>query len=212
MRVLCFSSECYYIKVDNLLALDVIDIEDVKKSKDCDALILVSENGCKLCLGKELLSTKSKDDFVKTKVVYYSYPALIGFFINLIKPIKRKFYIKNNQSFRVRFDKLLEANLTRGERNRDNAYQWTNKKWQISKEEANKRYNDLYNSLKENGYDEKSPMIVMINRKFGIKDQILQGHHRIGLCKEVGISEVNICFWSTPISFSFFRLFLKKKG
>jgi hypothetical protein len=54
-------------------------------------------------------------------------------------------------------------------------------------------------------------MIVMINRKFGVKDQILQGHHRIGICKEVGIKEVNICFWTAPISFKIFNLFVKKE-
>ena len=69
----------------------------------------------------------------------------------------------------------------------------------------------MYNSLKTHGYSEKSPMIVMINRKFGVKDQILQGHHRIGICKEVGIKEVNICFWTSPISLKIFNLFVKKE-
>ena len=105
----------------------------------------------------------------------------------------------------------MEANLQRGVRNRENAYQWTNKRWKMSNEEAQKRYNDLYNSIKENGYDEDSPMIVMLNRKFGIKDQILQGHHRIGICQELDVKEVNICFWATPKSFEFLKLFLKKK-
>lgn len=211
MKVLCFSSNYYFIKVCDLLKLESVKIDKCRDVNDCEAVILVDENSCKICMGHDLLLAKNSDDFVKTKVAYYSYPAFIGFFITLIKPIKRKLYVKNNQSFRVRFDKLLEANLTRGERNRENAYQWTNKKWQISKEEANKRYNDLYNSLKTHGYSEKSPMIVMINRKFGVKDQILQGHHRIGICKEVGIKEVNICFWTAPISFKIFNLFVKKE-
>ena len=156
-----------------------------------------------------MLLSADNDDFIKTKVIYNDYHPIIGFFITLIKPLKRKFYVKNNTSFRVCFERLLEAKLTRGERNRENAYQWTNKKWQISKEEAVLRYNELYNSIKNNGYDEKNPMIVMINRKFGIKDQILQGHHRIGICKELGVKEANICFWLAPSSFDFLRFFCK---
>ena len=210
MKVLCFSSNYYYIKASNLLELENISIEKCSNMDDVEAVIYVDEKDCKLCFGRELLANKNNDDFIKTRIAYHSYPSFIGFFITLIKPLKRKLYVRNNRSFRVKFDELLKANLTRGERNRDNAYQWSNKKWQISAEEAKKRYNDLYDSLKNKGYDEKSPMIVMINRKFGVKDQILQGHHRIGICKEVGIDEVNICFWTAPISFSIFKFFIKK--
>jgi len=69
----------------------------------------------------------------------------------------------------------------------------------------------LYNSIKANGYDAKSPMLVMLNRKFGVKDQLLQGHHRIGICKALNVNEVSISFWAVPRSFGFFKLFTKRK-
>lgn len=211
MSVLSFSSECYYIKVSDLLELEKIKLNEKLDCNNCDAIILVNEEKCLLCYGDEKLKNLSEDDFVKTKVGYYSMNRFVAFIINLIKPVKRKFYLRNNHSFRVLFDELLGANLTRGERNRENAYQWTNKRWKMSREEANKKYNELYNSIKENGYDQTSPMIVMLNRKMGVKDQILQGHHRIGICKELDIKEVNVCFWATPMSFKFLRLFVNKK-
>ncbi len=211
MTYLCLSSCFYYIKARDLKKLAVKELVLPQKTlKEDVCYIEVLENDVFLVKGTEVLSLHKDDDFVKTKVVYHSYNPIIGFFINLIKPLKRRFYVRNNTSFRVCFDRLIEANLTRGERNRDNAYQWTNKKWKITTDEAMARYDELLTSIKNNGYDENSPMIVMINRKFGIKDQILQGHHRIGICKELGIKEVNICFWTTPGSFSFFRYFLKK--
>ena len=212
MCFLSFSSEDYFIKAKDLKELEKKSITNKqidKIAKNC-AVLYIDTTGIYLAKGDELLTSSSNDDFIKTSICYYTFLPLIGFFINLIKPIKRKFYIKNNQSFRVRFDKLLEANLLRGIRNRDNAYQWTNKRWQISKDEAKKRYEDLYNSIKANGYDPKSPMIVMINRKFGVKDQILQGHHRVGICQELDIKEVNICFWTTPCSFKLLNFFTKK--
>ena len=210
MSVLSFSSEYYFIKVSNLLKLDKIKLKEKHDFSDCEACILVDADKCVLCMENNLDSL-DPNSFVKTKIAYYSYLPLVSFFINLIKSLKRKLYIRNSTSFRVLFDKLMEANLQRGVRNRENAYQWTNKRWKMSNEEAQKRYNDLYNSIKENGYDEDSPMIVMLNRKFGIKDQILQGHHRIGICQELDVKEVNICFWATPKSFDFLKLFLKKK-
>ena len=208
MCKLAFSSEVYYIKSEELKVLeklqgfDNVDFSEV-------VILLDEENGNKIIANSYILDNVSNDEFVKTRVAYRSFNPFVGFFITLVKPIKRKFYTQNKQSFTVLFDKLLEAKLTRGERNRENAYQWTNKKWQISPDEANKRYNDLYNSLKKNGYDKRSPMFVMLNRKLGVKDQILQGHHRIGICKEIGLKTVCIAFWTAPKAFDFLKIFTK---
>ncbi|MBR5599104.1 MAG: ParB N-terminal domain-containing protein [Alphaproteobacteria bacterium] len=213
MNYQCLSSDIYHIKAVSLKKLEIKDNIYKKNSKlsGFDAVIFIDNDKVFLVDGKDIVKNSKDEDFIVTRIMYKSFNPLIGFFITLIKPIKRKYYVRNNMSFRVRFDKLLDANLTRGERNKENAYQWTNKRWQISQEEAKKRYEDLYNSIKNNGYDENSPMIVTLNRKFGVKDQILQGHHRIGICKELNVDEVNICFWTAPVSFGIFRLFIKKK-
>ena len=210
MKKLCYSSDLYYIRVSDLLALNDAEV-NIGNSKDLEAGILVNKDTCKLCFNRDYLLQKDKNDFVKTRVFYYSYPLFIGFLINFVKKFKRKSWVMNDMSFRVLFDELIDANLTRCDRTRENAYDWTSKRWRMSREQANKRYNDLYKSLKENGYDEKYPMIVLINRKLGVKDQIYQGHHRSGICKEVGIKEVNICFGLNPMSFDFLRLFTKKR-
>ena len=67
-----------------------------------------------------------------------------------------------------------------------------------------KRFDELYNSLK-NGYDMKYPMFVGLNRHWGYKDQLLQGHHRLGICKELNIEDVSISFWTYPQSVFNFR-------
>ena len=208
MNYLSFSSEIYYIKSEELKKLDRLQgFENIKFS---EVVVLLDEvNGNKIIANFDKLDDVGDEEFIKTRVAYHTFNPFVGFLIGLIKPIKRKFYTRNEQSFTVLFDKLLDAKLTRGERNRENAYQWTNKKWQISPEEASKRYNDLYNSLKKTGYDKKSPMFVMLNRKLGVKDQILQGHHRIGICKEIGIKTVNIAFWTAPKAFDFLKIFTK---
>ena len=211
-KQLAFSSEIYFIKAEELKSLPKNKEHKINNiQKETQAVILLNDTKNQLIFGFDAINNANDDEFIKTKIAYFTYSPLKGFFLGLIKPIKRKFYTRNNESYTVLFDKLLEAKLTRGERNRENAYQWTNKKWKISPQEAQQRYLDLYESLKQNGYDKKSPMFVMLNRKLGVKDQILQGHHRIGICKEIGLKTVNISFWTAPASFRFFKIFTQKR-
>lgn len=210
MKQLALSSEFYFIQARDLKRLVVKEKADAKFDDDCVYLKLHHDGKVTVYGGNDKISNASDDDFIKTRVVYVSYPAIISFFLNIIKPIKRRFYIKSMESFRVRLTDLLEAKLPRGERNAENAYQFNNRRYHLDYEEAQKCYQKLRSSLEKHGYDARFPMYVMLNRKFGCKDQILQGHHRIGICKELNIEEVNIAFWAAPASFRFFRKFIHK--
>lgn len=211
MKKLALSSEFYFIQARDLKRLFVKEkkVADLPED-DCVFIKLHHDGTVTVYQGYEKLEHAQDDDFIKTRVVYVSYPPFISFFINMIKPIKRRYYIRSEESFRVRLSDLLEAKLPRGERNAENAYQFNNRRYHLNHEEAQKCYQRLYSSLRKKGYDERFPMYVMLNRKFGCKDQLLQGHHRIGICKELHIKEVNIAFWAAPASFEFFRKFIHK--
>lgn len=214
MKKLALSSEIYLIKASELkkLSQDNSLISAAKGVKSSEIIVLLNTGTPDVLLsGAKRIGEAADGDFLPVRFAYRSYPAWQAFFINLIKPVKRKFYSVFPSTYTTTLACLLANNITRGERNEQNAYQWTNKKWQISREEAHRRYSDLYNSIKANGYDAKSPMLVMLNRKFGVKDQLLQGHHRIGICKSLAVSEVSISFWAVPRSFGFFKLFTKRK-
>ena len=51
----------------------------------------------------------------------------------------------------------------------------------------------------------KYPMFVGLNRHWGYKDQLLQGHHRLVICKDLNIEDVSISFWTYPQSVFNFR-------
>ena len=212
MKRLALSSEFYYIKARDLKKTPVKEkqIPNLLDDEDCVFIKLHHNGAVTVYSGLELLDSVNDDEFVKTRVVYISYPAFIGFLLNLIKPIKRRFYIKSTQPFIVRLQDILDAKLPRGERNAENAYQFANKRYYLNKEDAQKCYQKLYQSIEQNGYDFTKPMYVMLNRKLGIKDQLLQGHHRIGICKDLGVKEISISFWAAPASFDFFRFFIPK--
>lgn len=210
MKHIAQSSELYQIKTTELQALPVEE-NDARNLKTDEIVVMLSETGAdKLISGAEKVKS-STEEFLPVRFAYASYPAYRAFLINLIKPIKRKFYKVFPKAYTTTLACILSNNVMRGERNESNAYQWTNKKWQISREEAQKRYHDLYESIQKHGYDKKSPMLIMLNRKFGVKDQVLQGHHRIGICKSLGVKEVSISFWAVPKSFEFMKLFIKRK-
>lgn len=210
MKKIVLSSEIYQIKRMELQTLP-IEQEKFSSFKSDEIIVLLDEKGDdKLIAGTEKVKA-SAEEFLPVRMAYETCPVLQSFFINLIKPIKRKFYKVFPKSYTTTLACILENDVMRGERNESNAYQWTNKKWQISREEAQKRYHDLYTSIKEHGYDKKSPMLIMLNRKFGVKDQILQGHHRIGICKSLNVKEVSISFWAVPKSFEFMKLLIRRK-
>lgn len=206
MKRLVFSSEFYYIKATDLKRLPLKNKPfKLKKKLDVPLVWLRNSGQAKLVDAKGIVAAAKDDDFIKVKIVYHTFPALISLLLCLIRPIKRRYYKAYSSIFTVRLDDIIKAKLPRGERNAENAYQWTNKRWHISREEAQKRYAELKTSMQKHGYDKKYPMFVMLNRKFGAKDQLFQGHHRIGICKELGITEVSILFWTAPATFAWFK-------
>ena len=182
MKKIAFSSEIYQVKAAELKRLKSAENSlPVPAPHTAEIVVLLEMGGDTLLNGAEKIAAAADNAFVP--VVFPSV-------------------------YTTTLACLLQNRITRGERNEANAYLWTNKKWQISREEAHKRYTELYNSIKEKGYDAKSPMLVMLNRKFGVKDQLLQGHHRIGICRSLEVKEVTVSFWAVPRSFSFMKLFV----
>ena len=210
MKHIALSSELYQIKTSELQVLPVEETSGQSQKTD-EIVVMLSETGADTLISGAEKVKSSTEEFLPVRLAYASYPVYQAFLIDLIKPIKRKFYKIFPNAYTTTLACILGNNVMRGERNESNAYQWTNKKWQISREEAQKRYHDLYESIQKHGYDKKSPMLIMLNRKFGVKDQILQGHHRIGICKSLRVKEVSISFWAVPKSFEFMKLFIKRK-
>ena len=207
--MLAYSSELYLLKTEEIQALPRLD--SPKKNPQAEVVVLLDNiTGDAVINGADSLQNNT-EEFIPVRLAYQSYPVWLGILLNILKPVKRKFYKTYSSTYTTTLNCLLNNNITRGERTAANAYQWTNKKWQISPAEAHQRYQELYNSIKAHGYDKKTPMYIMLNRKFGVKDQLLQGHHRIGICKDLKIKEVAVSFWSAPKSADIFKLFIKGK-
>lgn len=199
----------YLVSASNAYLLDVGTLSNLEKAPQyredvAEVTLMLSsdpQQPDKLLSGMDVLRNCRQNgvEFVKTRVMYYSCHPLLGFFLQLIKPIKRNSVTAGASVYKTKLSDLLQLQLTRGIRNRENAYQLRNKKWKIPPEEQKKRFEELYRSLK-NGYNFQYPLFIGLNRQMGFKDQILQGHHRIGICQELGIEDVSISFWTYPRS------------
>ncbi|MDR1694633.1 MAG: hypothetical protein LBR70_05555 [Lactobacillaceae bacterium] len=206
---LAYSSEIYLLKIDEILKL-----ENAGNYFGEDGVVILLGDNNKgipdtLYSGRKVLDAadKSKEKFVEARIAYKDMSDFFAFFVNLIKPLKRKHYVVGSGIYWTMLKDVENKNITRGMRNAQNAYQWSKgKAWSFSEAERKSRYDKLYNSLKEKGYDYNNPILVLLNRKFGVRDQVLQGHHRMGICREVGIEEVSIRFWASPKSPDFMKL------
>lgn len=201
-KKIAFASETYLLKVEDLLSLEkseeyvdgdevVVMVGDIHKGK-MD----------KLYSGYQTLikAREKKIDYVDTKVGYHSIPAALALLVQLVKPLKRRCYGKGSRGYGTFLSDIQKKKLMKGRRDAKNAYQLTSKRWAMSEEKRSERYEKLYNSLKENGFDHKYPIDVLANRILGVKDQLFQGHHRINICEELGIDEVAVRFWYAPRS------------
>ena len=78
-------------------------------------------------------------------------------------------------------------------RHRDNAYDGKEETKHLSKEEKQERYDSLKESIKDNGFNEEFPILIMLRREGG-EDQIFEGHHRLNIAIELGLETVPVRF------------------
>ncbi len=210
-KKLVYSSETYLIRTHDIGSLPL----NAHHKSGKEVIVLLDERTGQETLYAGLVplrrALKEQQKYIPVRFAYYSFPLAMGFFINLIKPIKKRFYHAFQGIYRIPLSEIVDKKLARGIRTQENAYQWTNKRWRISQNSAQKRYKSLYRSLK-NGYDRNQPMLILLNRHGGVQDQLLQGHHRLGICQELGISEVSVSFWTAPVSPAFLKPFFKTKS
>ena len=86
---------------------------------------------------------------------------------------------------------LREMGVELTVRARTNAYRHLSNLTQLQREE---RYDALKTSIREKGFLEGNPIIVLLNRpEFGV-DMLLQGHHRLNIAIELNIDLVPVRF------------------
>ena len=76
-------------------------------------------------------------------------------------------------------------------RHRDNCYDGKEQTKHLTRSQKEARYDELKESIREYGFNEEYPIIVMLRRENGA-DMIFEGHHRLNIAIELGLSLIHI--------------------
>ena len=78
-------------------------------------------------------------------------------------------------------------------RERDNAYDGKEEVQGWTREQKERRYDTLKESIKKEGFKEEFPIIVMLRRENN-EDKLFEGHHRLNIAIELGLATIPVRF------------------
>ena len=193
--VLSFSSEKY-----PLLAKDLPDLPD---SDICcpdgkEVIILLGGNefvdkDCLLSGRQQIEQAIASGQKTISVRIAFTVPVRLGALFALIKKVRYRWKTQGTGIYHIDPNFLRDTGLERIQRNKQNAYQFSNRRWKIKPKEQQDRYQKLLNDL-SSGYNDQYPMRVMLCRKGGYKDSLDDGHHRLSICIDNHIPMVALCF------------------
>lgn len=147
---------------------------------------------------------RRQEPYVAVRFAFVSSIAAWNIFPLFIKKLRYKYKYNNTNIYHVSARRLREQKLERGQRNADNAYAITNKRWAIPENDRHRKYQDLIASLRQ-GFDDRSPISIMLCRRCGLLDSIDNGHHRLGICIDYNIDRIATNFIAAGKAPSFIR-------
>ena len=108
--------------------------------------------------------------------------------------MRKTFSVISSEAYHLDPRELRGLGLEVRERSAENAFDDHSACVGFTREQRRMRWEALVGSIREKGYDEEEPILIMINRKDGRKDRIFQGHHRLAACIEAGLDRVPVRF------------------
>ena len=78
-------------------------------------------------------------------------------------------------------------------RERDNAYDGKEEVQGWTREQKERRYDTLKESIRQEGFNEEFPIVIMLRRENN-EDKLFEGHHRLNIAIELGLATVPVRF------------------
>ena len=205
MTHICFSSEIYHLDPKDLI---ILSNSKTNLQADCqdDVVVLIGErelyNDTKpvipdtLLKGRETIqkALAQNVDFIPVRIAFVSRINKYDFISPLVRVLRYKYKSYSSNIYHIDPFEIRELKIERNFRTPENAYQFSNPKYQISEDERKKLYNQLKESMQKNGYDDNFPLDIMLCRNLGIQDTLNQGHHRMGVAIDCNIHRVSVMF------------------
>jgi len=78
-------------------------------------------------------------------------------------------------------------------RERDNAYDGKEEVQGWTREQKERRYDTLKESIEKEGFNEEFPIVIMLRRENN-EDKLFEGHHRLNIAIELGLATIPVRF------------------
>ncbi len=217
-----FSSEIYHLAPADINVLE--DTPDAAPIPDMEGqVVLLLGNHKKqiqdsLYQGRDfvLQAIENKTPYVPVRIAFHCVTPWFDCLTPFCKKVRKHFYTYGTHIYHMDPSEIRKKGLERKIRTPENAYDFS--KWNLSKEQRDKQFNELKSSLAQNGFDDTHPMDIMLCRTLGVQDTLQQGHHRMMFCMDMGIRRVAVRFmavshaprWLAPILKTCRKLFKKE--
>ena len=205
MNRICYSSETYGIAVEELLSLPDSSVSASDMPND-EVILLIGKRRLwlndipvvqdTLLKGRQVVerAQANGEKYIQTRIAFESRIKSYDLISPIIRSLRYKYNLFSSNVYHMRPQEIREKGLERNLRTAENAYKFSNPKYQMSEEERKKTYNDLVKSMQEKGYDDRFPLDIMLCRNMGVQDTLNQGHHRMSVALECGIERITVEF------------------
>ena len=209
------SSEIYHLDPADLLVLaDSPNLEQTLNLKDEVVILLGDEKKHQadtLLKGRQVVENaiENKQDFIPVRIAFISRTGRFDVLSPLIRSLRYKHKSFSPNIYHTNPFDIRRLKIERSFRTRENAYTFTKKKNQLAEPLRGKLYEELYQSMKNHGFDDHYPIEIMLCRSFGVQDTVDQGHHRMSVAIDCKLSRIAVRFGAAGKAPNFLRpLFL----
>lgn len=127
----------------------------------------------------------------------------------LIRKLRYKIRFYGSNVYHINPESIRALKIERAFKTRENAYSFTVSSRRMTRQERDAEYDNILNSIKENGFLDNDPIDIMLCRMAGAKDCVNNGHHRMGMALELGLNKVPVRFSAAGASPKILRPALK---
>lgn len=197
MGNLGFSSEIYTIDPKDLA---VLEDSLLLAEKEDEVILLIGDEKKNipdtLLKGRETVerAIMENKDYIPVRVAFVPRTKKYDFISPLIRKLRYKYKSFSSNIYHTTPMDIRRLRIERSFRTKENAYSFTKKKYRLGEEIRNELYENLYNSMKANGYDDKYPIDILLCRNLGVQDTVDQGHHRMSVAIDCQTPRIAVRF------------------
>lgn len=209
------SSEIYHLDPRDLITLTDSPAWSQDLALKDEVVILLGDEkkhqADSLLKGRQVVehAVSDQQDFIPVRLAFISRTNKFDILSPLIRSLRYKHKSFSPNIYHTNPFDIRRLKIERSFRTRENAYTFTKKKNKLAEPMRSQLYEELYQSMKKHGFDDRHPIEIMLCRSFGVQDTVDQGHHRMSVAIDCKLSRIAVRFGAAGKAPNFLRpLFL----